>query len=155
MKDRTTHLAYEPERAVDLDTGAVVVAAMHAADEGDTTTLAGTEAAEANLAEVGMAPTGGRAGRTRRRRRTHSAALRQGWGVGEFTREAAAISPANAQLTPLNEAPVFRPIRHAFDKALQICRPLETRHTRIENGLGDSPGDMQRRRQYLRLRRID
>ena len=154
MKDRTTHLAYEPERAVDLDTGAVVVAAMHAADEGDTTTLAGTEAAEANLAEVGMAPTGGRAGRTRRRR-NHSAALRQDWGDGEFTREAAAIGPANAQLTPLNEAPVSRSIRDPFDEALQICRPLDTSHTRIENGLGDSPGDMQRRRQYLRLRRID
>ena len=39
MKDGTTHLAYKPEHAVDLDTGAVVVAELHPADEGDTTTL--------------------------------------------------------------------------------------------------------------------
>ena len=36
MKDGTTHLAYKPEHAVDLDTGAVVVAELHPADEGDT-----------------------------------------------------------------------------------------------------------------------
>ena len=37
MKDGTTHLAYKPEHAVDLDTGAVVAAELHPADEGDTT----------------------------------------------------------------------------------------------------------------------
>lgn len=58
MKDGTTHLAYKPEHAVDLDTGAVVAAEIYPADEGDTTTLEGTlQAAGANLAEVGMAPT--------------------------------------------------------------------------------------------------
>lgn len=58
MKDGTTHLAYKPEHAVDLDTGAVVAAEIHPADDGDTTTLTGTlEAAEANLAQVGRAPT--------------------------------------------------------------------------------------------------
>src|SRR5919198_1133007 len=58
MKDGTTHLAYKPEHAVDLDTGAIVAAEIHAADEGDTTTLSGTlAAAEANLDAVGMAPT--------------------------------------------------------------------------------------------------
>ena len=36
----TTHLAYKPEHAVDLDTGAVVAAELHPAEvEGDTTTL--------------------------------------------------------------------------------------------------------------------
>ena len=39
MKDGTTHLAYKPEHAVDLDTGVVVAAPIHSADEGDTTTL--------------------------------------------------------------------------------------------------------------------
>ncbi len=39
MKDGTTHLAYKPEHAVDLDTGAVVAAELHPGDEGDTTTL--------------------------------------------------------------------------------------------------------------------
>src|SRR5215208_5711903 len=57
MKDGTTHLAYKPEHAVDLDTGAIVAAEIHAADEGDTTTLSGTLAvAEANLDELGKAP---------------------------------------------------------------------------------------------------
>ena len=57
MKDGTTHLAYKPEHAVDLDTGVVVAAPIHPADEGDTTTLSPTlEAAACNLAEVGLAP---------------------------------------------------------------------------------------------------
>src|SRR5512147_325425 len=58
MKDGTTHLAYKPEHAVDLDTGAVVAAEIHPADEGDTTTLEGTlKAAAANLAKVDRTPT--------------------------------------------------------------------------------------------------
>src|SRR3954451_16130191 len=58
LKDGRTHLAYKPEHAVDLDTGAIVAAEVHPADRGDTATLPGTlEAAEANLATVGAAPT--------------------------------------------------------------------------------------------------
>jgi transposase len=58
MKDGATHLAYKPEHAVDLDTGVVVAAEIHPADEGDTTTLSGTlKAAAANLAKVDRAPT--------------------------------------------------------------------------------------------------
>src|SRR5689334_22029921 len=58
LKDGRTHLAYEPEHAVDLDTGAIVAAEVHAADEGDTATPPNTlETAEANLAAVGAAPT--------------------------------------------------------------------------------------------------
>jgi transposase len=57
MKDGTTHLAYKPEHAVDLDTGAVVAAEMHPADQGDTTTLTGTlDAARRNLTSVGAPP---------------------------------------------------------------------------------------------------
>src|SRR3954464_13533888 len=40
MNDGTTHLAYKPEHAVDLDTGVIV--AIHPADQGDTHTLAAT-----------------------------------------------------------------------------------------------------------------
>ena len=48
----------QPEHAVDLDTGAVVAAELHPADEGDTTTLSKTlAAAEANLEAVDTAPT--------------------------------------------------------------------------------------------------
>jgi transposase len=57
MKDGTTHLAYKPEHAVDLDTGVVVAAPIHPADEGDTTTLSPTlYAAARNLDAVGLAP---------------------------------------------------------------------------------------------------
>ena len=57
MKDGTTHLAYKPEHAVDLDTGVVVAAPIHPADQGDTTTLSPTlEATARNLDAVGLAP---------------------------------------------------------------------------------------------------
>lgn len=53
MKDGTTHLAYKPEHAVDLDTGAIIAAEIHPADRGDTTTLPDTlMAAEAHLASA-------------------------------------------------------------------------------------------------------
>ena len=58
LKDGRTRLAYKPEHAVDLDTGAIVAAAIHPADQGDTTTLPETlKAAAANLAAVDAAPT--------------------------------------------------------------------------------------------------
>ncbi|MGO9238984.1 MAG: transposase [Methylocella sp.] len=58
MKDVSTHLAYEPEHAVDLDTGVIVAAPIHAADEGDTATLDPTlEEEEKNLSAPGLAPT--------------------------------------------------------------------------------------------------
>jgi transposase len=58
LKDGRTRLAYKPEHAVDLDTGAIVAAEVHAADQGDTATLPGTlETAAANLATVAAAPT--------------------------------------------------------------------------------------------------
>jgi transposase len=58
MKDGSTHLAYKPEHAVDLDTGVIVAAPIHGADEGDTVTLDPTlAAAEKNLAAVGSVPT--------------------------------------------------------------------------------------------------
>jgi hypothetical protein len=47
MKNGRTHLAYKPEQAMDLDTGAVVAAEMHLADQGDTTTLDSTLASAA------------------------------------------------------------------------------------------------------------
>ena len=57
MKDGTTHLAYKPEHAVDLDTGVVVAAPIHPADQGDTKTLSPTlEVAARNLGEVELAP---------------------------------------------------------------------------------------------------
>ena len=58
LKDGRTRLAYKPEHAVDLDSAAIVAAAIHPADQGDTTTLPETlQAAAANLAAVGAAPT--------------------------------------------------------------------------------------------------
>src|SRR5437868_1392329 len=58
LKDGRTHLAYKPEHAVDLDTGAVVAAEVHPADQGDTTTMPGTLASAAeHLAAVDAKPT--------------------------------------------------------------------------------------------------
>jgi transposase len=54
MKDGRTHLAYKPEPAVDLDTGVIVAATLHPAEEGDTTAIAATET---SLAHVNAAPT--------------------------------------------------------------------------------------------------
>ena len=57
MKDGRTHLAYKPEHVVDIDTGVIVAAALQPADEGDTTTIAGTlTAGEKNLAQISAAP---------------------------------------------------------------------------------------------------
>ncbi len=57
LKDGRTHLAYKPEHAVDLGTGAIVAAEIHPADQGDTATLPDTlEAAAANLAAVDAGP---------------------------------------------------------------------------------------------------
>jgi transposase len=58
LKDGRTHLAYKPEHAVDLDTGIIVAAVLHPADQGDTTTIEGTlTVAEKNLAQISAAPT--------------------------------------------------------------------------------------------------
>ena len=58
LKDGRTRLAYKPEHAVDLDTGAIVAAAIHPADQRDTTTLPATlEVAQANLVAVDAGPT--------------------------------------------------------------------------------------------------
>jgi transposase len=58
MKDGTTRLGYKPEHAVDLDTGVIVAAQIHPADQGDTSTLPGTLAqAEAMLDRVSAGPT--------------------------------------------------------------------------------------------------
>lgn len=57
MKDGRTRLGYKPEHAVDLDTGAIVAAPVHEADQGDTSSLPGTlETAADNLEAVGQAP---------------------------------------------------------------------------------------------------
>jgi transposase len=58
LKDGRTRLAYKPEHAVDLDSGAIIAAEIHAADQGDATTLPETlKTTEANLAAVDAAPT--------------------------------------------------------------------------------------------------
>src|SRR5215212_9753311 len=60
LKDGRTHLAYKPEHAVDLDSGAVIAAEMHFADQGDTATLPGTlESAARHLTAAVAAPSAG------------------------------------------------------------------------------------------------
>ncbi len=58
MKDGRTRLAYKPEHAVDLDSGAIVATKIHHADKGDTKTLPETLAvAEKQLNGIGKKPT--------------------------------------------------------------------------------------------------
>jgi len=58
LKDGRTHLAYKPEHAVDLDTGVIVAAVLHPADNGDTRTIESTLATtQNNLAQINAAPT--------------------------------------------------------------------------------------------------
>lgn len=58
MKNGSTRLGYKPEHAVDLDTGVIVAAPIHPADQGDTNTLDPTlKAAAQNLADIGLMPT--------------------------------------------------------------------------------------------------
>jgi transposase len=57
MKDGRTRLAYKPEHAVDLETGAILAAPVHPGDAGDTTTLEATlEMAASNLEAVDLTP---------------------------------------------------------------------------------------------------
>lgn len=54
MKDGTTHLAYKSEHAVDLASGALLAAEIHAGDCGDTSSMEATlDAANENLASLG------------------------------------------------------------------------------------------------------
>ncbi len=54
MKDGTTHLAYKPEHALDVESDLVLAAPVYAADEGDASTLSQTLAlAQANLVLAG------------------------------------------------------------------------------------------------------
>ncbi len=58
MKDGRTRLAYKPEHAVDLDTGAILAAPVHHADRGDTKTLPETlEKTALKLDAIKLSPT--------------------------------------------------------------------------------------------------
>jgi transposase len=60
LKDGRTRLAYKPEHAVDLDSGAILSADVHPGDAGDTQTLERTlEAAATHLEGLGLAPAPG------------------------------------------------------------------------------------------------
>jgi transposase len=57
LKDGRTRLAYKPEHAVDLDSGAILAAEVHPGDAGDTQTLEATlEAAASSLEALDLAP---------------------------------------------------------------------------------------------------
>jgi transposase len=57
LKDGRTRLAYKPEHAVDLDSGAILAAAVHSGDAGDSQTLEPTlEVAVSNLEALELAP---------------------------------------------------------------------------------------------------
>src|SRR3954452_6843747 len=79
LKDGRTHLAYKPEHAVDLDTGVIVAAALHPADNGDTTTIEGTLGGGGKEPGADRCRTdAGRAERTGRRQRLSLACRLEG-----------------------------------------------------------------------------
>jgi transposase len=58
LKDGRTRLAYKPEHALDFDTGAIIAAELHEADQGDTVSLpVKLEAAMEQLTALDAAPT--------------------------------------------------------------------------------------------------
>lgn len=60
MKDGRTHLTHNAERAVDMESGAVVAVTVHGADQGDTTTIADTVTTAAEGLEAVAAVTDGK-----------------------------------------------------------------------------------------------
>jgi transposase len=99
MKDGTTHLAYKPEHAVDLDTGVIVAAPIHEADKGDTTTLGDTlETAKANLSAVGLAPTSDDPCEIIADKGYHSREVLKGLDDGEWKSRIAEPKPAKGYL---------------------------------------------------------
>ena len=99
MKDGTTHLAYKPEHAVDLDTGVIVAAPIHPADEGDTTTLKPTlDMAEKNLSAMDLAPTREDPCDLIADKGYHSRAVLKGLDGGPWKTRIAEPTPANGFL---------------------------------------------------------
>jgi transposase len=99
MKDGTTHLAYKPEHAVDLDTGVIVAAPIHSADEGDTTTLKPTlNEAEKNLSAMDLAPTREDPCDLIADKGYHSRAVLKGLDDGPWKTRIAEPTPANGFL---------------------------------------------------------
>ncbi|MGD9659620.1 MAG: transposase [Methylocystis sp.] len=95
MKDGTTHLAYKPEHAVDLDTGVIVAAPIYEADKGDTMTISETlEGAKANLSAVGLAPTPDSPCEIIADKGYHSREVLKDLNDGEWKRRIAEPSPA-------------------------------------------------------------
>jgi len=99
MKDGTTRLAYKPEHAVDLDTGVIVAAPIHPADEGDTTTLKPTlDEAEKNLSAMDLAPTREDPCDLIADKGYHSRAVLKGLDDGPWKTRIAEPTPANGFL---------------------------------------------------------
>ena len=99
MKDGTTHLAYKPEHAVDLDTGVIVAAPIHPADEGDTTTLSRHwTGGRSNLADMGLAPTQEDPCDLVADKGYHSRAVLKGLDDGPWKTRIAEPTPANGFL---------------------------------------------------------
>ena len=68
MKDGTTHLAYKPGNAVDLDTGAVVAAELHPADRATARRFPRPWRRPRQISRWSMRHRGGGPGRMRRTR---------------------------------------------------------------------------------------
>jgi transposase len=98
LQDGRTRLAYKPEHAVDLDTEAMVAAEIHPADQGDTTTLAGTlEAAARGLDAAGLAPCAQRPAELIADKGYHSRAVLKGLADGPWQTRITEPKPKEVQ----------------------------------------------------------
>jgi transposase len=81
MKDGRTHLAYKAEHAVDLDSGLVLSAAVHPADQGDAATLADSVLrAQVNLVRAELEVEVGEAVADKGYHKSETLAECAGWG---------------------------------------------------------------------------
>ena len=121
-RDRTTHLAYKPEHAVDLDSGVVVAAPIHPADDGEHDDVAG------HAGGGGAQPRRGRFLRRRRDRALRSRRRREGYRSREGlkkTSTAASGKPGSRNPNPLSGLLRWHGEEAARDTNLRQPRAIE------------------------------
>jgi transposase len=88
MKDGRTHLAYKAEHAVDLDSGLVLAAAVHPADQGDAATLVESLLrTQVNLVRAGLEVEVEEAVADKGYHKSETLAECAGWGVRTYIPE--------------------------------------------------------------------
>jgi transposase len=88
MKDGRTHLAYKAEHAVDLDSGVVLSAGIHPADQGDASTLADSLLrAQVNVVRAGLEVEVEEVAADKGYHKSEALAECEGWGIRTYIPE--------------------------------------------------------------------